>query len=176
MTVGSVTNGYYTSGDWKGYAYTYGNRGPSNNLLSNVIPANFEGKSNLCVAGANSANDSAGGGFGWNVNQADQPPNPENTWAITGRGINYVVDNTGGSSLRIQVEVGGTQYCAALPSSSGTVLWTELKTQCWEGGNQVALNPAGALLKAIQISSPGFGSHTSTFAFCVKGLSLAPAE
>lgn len=88
----------------------------------------FEATPKICASGmaAKVPSDTAygthwGALVGWNINQADKPPNDPVKTALTGTITVGVSGRTVPMGLRIKVAVGATDYCAPLISGMNTV-------------------------------------------------------
>jgi hypothetical protein len=171
-----ATNGFGSSGMWKGYAFTstFPMTG-STATISPICPMPCFSASNkqLCASGTVKADMTFGSGatLGWNINQAEMPPNPVQTMATTGTGITVNVPGAT-ATMRVQISAGTSQWCAPMPAGgSGTIKWGDFKTMCWTGGGTAYA--AGTAIEAVQIVVPSAMTDTP-FSFCLVSAAVAP--
>ncbi len=155
------TAGAIVSGPWMGYAYTW--KGMMGMAVVNPAAGAEFADNNLCAWGTLSAADTSVFGLGFSVAQAPGTTVPGD-WDISGStGLSYAVTNDGGTPLRIQVSVDGVDYCSDI-SGSGTLLWADLKTECW-GTTGVALS--SGMMESLSVVAPGSASMARSPAFCI---------
>ncbi len=167
--------GYYTAGDWSGYAWT----GTDSTSGSTIVPSNFESLtagSSLCVEGVVAATSDYSGVaiLGINVNQPTGDPAPDpRTWMPTSAGVQYSIANTGGSELRIQLQAPGgdlnenARWCAPVTGSSGSIAWSAFNTACWDGSGS---DYDGTALESVMVLVPG-DQVSVPYSFCINSLS-----
>jgi hypothetical protein len=110
-----------------------------------------------------------GAGFGFNLS-------PDTTLATTvevqlaGAGVSVAVSSLPtGADLRIQVNVGGADYCAKMTTATQTLAWTAFNTKCWDNtGTALTAAPKTGKIE-FQASS---GTAAGSFDFCVTSLSF----
>jgi hypothetical protein len=93
-------------------------------------------------------------------------------FAATGSGISYTLSNLPSQGARIIIDSGGTDYCAALASASGTAKWSDFNTTCWQPTPSGALSgaPTTATHVNVQVNA---ATAPAAFDFCVTALSFA---
>ncbi len=167
--------GYYTAGDWGGYAWT----ATDSASASTITPSDFDGLaagSSLCVEGVVAATSDYSGVaiLGINLNQPTGDPAPEpSTWLPTNSGIQYSITNTGESPLRIQIQAPGgdvnenARWCAPVVGSSGSIYWSDFNTACWDGSGSTY---DGSGLEAVMVLVPG-DQVSIPYSFCLNSLS-----
>jgi hypothetical protein len=151
-----------------GYAYAYDDGAGSTNCMD----ANA-----MCTSGTTGAMSSTvwGAGIGVNLNQAQgtatNPNPPVGSLAATGVGIGYSISSLPPQGARIAIDSNGTDYCAVLTGSSGTVPWSAFNTKCWNGSG-TSLTGAPSVATHIEFQVPATAAATP-FAFCVDSVSFA---
>jgi hypothetical protein len=172
-----ANNGYGQSGTanvWHGYLFTVVGKGTITPECDDAgtKPCFTSAGAKVCASGSLTAADDAFAMIGYNVNQASEPPNTPGTYDTSAStGVTFTVANVSGSPLRIKVDVAGTEYCAAITSSTQTIAWSSFKTMCW-GSDGTAL-PAGANITSIAVQAPGKASGTTAYDYCI--VSIAPS-
>ena len=169
-----ANNGYGQSGVWKGYLFTASELATVTPVCGGSNACFSNSGANVCATGTLNASYDAFSMIGFNVNQAEVPPNDPATWTTTGTGITVNVANPGNTTLRVKVRVGTTDYCKTITAGSQTVAWSSLKTECWlpTGGNMAL--PAGSAIKDVAVQVPGEEAGTTNYNFCVVTLAPAP--
>jgi hypothetical protein len=129
--------------------------------------------------------DHFGAGIGFNLNQAQstgcaQTPIMPYTVPSASVGIAYKLSSLPSGGARLIIGNGvtesdggttGTDYCVALGTASGTILWTQFNSECWTGtGTSLKGPPTGPI--HINIGLPSSTTKTSTFDFCVDSMSF----
>ena len=165
--VGGPTNviagGCYTSGAWKGIGYTWLGDTSVGSMNPGVVGDNMCAWGSLTGTGSVSA-------FGMSVNKECTDGALDNNWAATSTGVTYNIQNDSQTELRLQVKVGGTDYCVSLGSGaalSGTKLWTEFRTACYQGGGTYL--GAAPTFDKIDVLAVGKAAAADV-AFCIKSL------
>ena len=156
-----------TLGTYSGYNFTFVD--PTGKSTICMTPES------LCGAGTTGAQDPPaysvwGAGFGFNLS----PLTTETTAVpvqLSGSGVTVTVSSLPtGADLRVQVNVGGTAYCAKMTTATQTLPWTSFNSTCWTP------TPAGALAGAPNTPNIQFqassGTAAGTFDFCVTALSF----
>jgi hypothetical protein len=170
--------GYIVSGNFKGYAWT-GVTG----MASTIMPKDFAGLAAgapLCVMGTveASADYSAVGMLGVNLNQANTTDAPLMTVTPTGTGLMVDINNTGNSLLRVQVQTmdGDTnadhRWCAPVSGKGGLIPWATFNTKCWDNsGTAYAMEPISTAI----VSVPSMMTTPVNFNFCLNSIGEAGA-
>jgi Glycosyl hydrolase family 12 len=168
--------GYIVSGNFKGYAWT-GVTG----MASTIMPKDFAGLAAgapLCVMGMveASADYSAVGMLGVNLNQANTMNAPLMTVTPTGMGLMVDINNTGNSLLRVQVQTpdgdmnADHRWCAPISGKGGLIPWATFNTKCWDNsGTAYAMEPISTAI----ISVPSMMTTPVNFNFCLNSLGEA---
>ena len=182
--------GYVTAGAWHGWAWPATetpNLGTTMTPTPSALTDPATGQSGtgfgsvkagdqLCVSGVVAASSVYGGvallGFG--LDQDKTPANAAlNTWTPTGTGVQWAINNTGASPLRIQIQ--GTAgyptaaWCSVLTGSSGQIKFTDFNSQCWPGGSGTNYD-LSVPLNQIMVEVPGSNTTTVPFNFCLLGM------
>ncbi|MDX2021096.1 MAG: hypothetical protein SF187_12725 [Deltaproteobacteria bacterium] len=168
--------GFHSSGTYKGYFWTSADSKAPGTGTSTITPADFSVTPKICASGtaAKVPSDTAysthwGTLVGWNLSQAEMPPNDPVKVALTGTISVGISGATVPSGLRIKVAVGGVDYCAPLTSGSNTVPVSSLKKECWlTGGATYGGEPVDAV--AIQVTTNT--TSATPFDFCVTSMSI----
>ena len=167
---------------WEGYLFT---TTEEPNLGTTIVPEEGEAfvGSDLCVSGSVAADEDYGGFamLGWNISQTINEETFEgeeaNEIEVTGTGITYnIVNNNPSTSLRIQLQDNSEsdegRWCADVTSTSGTILWKDFNTTCWNGlGDDFS---AGTSISSIAIQVAGAAADDVIFDFCLVDLKQAP--
>jgi hypothetical protein len=184
-TAGSIdvqAGGYVKAAPWQGYAWT-----AASATGSTITPPNYTdlvAATNLCAHGSVAAmSDYSGTGMiGVNINQAQDGTDPPiGTWtptSIASGGITVNVHNTGGSTIRVQIQAPGgdtdgtKRWCAPVTTfdQALTIPWSDFSTTCWNDQGTVY---AGEALESVIIIVPGGNQAAVAFDFCLNTLSLA---
>jgi hypothetical protein len=126
------------------------------------------------MAGASSST-TWGGGIGVNLNQPVGSTSA-GTIAIIGYGIQYSLAMPAfpTAGMHLVVDDNGTDYCAVLSGTSGTVDWTSFNTVCWDPATGTALSgpPQHASHLNFQVTA---GAEPATLSFCVTNLAYVCA-
>lgn len=163
----SITGGYVASGQWGGYAYTW--TGVDGTPQDAMLPAEFT--DDLCATGTLGASYDAVGGIGISVAQANAGTDPPKAlWnTACASGISYNVTNTGGTELRVQVNVSDSvSYCAKISSTAGNLVWSEFNTKCWDGTGTAL--PAGTQIVSVNVTVPGTEAGVLSPDFCINSI------
>lgn len=173
-----TAGGYVQSSTYKGYAWT-ATESPSKG--STITPANFEtvtSATQLCASGSVAADASYGGVamLGINLNQPSTGgTGSEGSYTPTGGSVTVSVTNTGGSTLRVQIQAPGgdtnenLRWCATLSGSGGTIALSSFNTHCWDNSGQAY---AGQALQSVMILVPGGNATATSFNFCLNSLTI----
>ena len=152
-----------------GYAYAFDDKIASTACLASTA---------LCAKGSTGVATSTGtvwgAGIGLNLHQAmaTGPTSPPvETFAATGVGIRYSLSNLPPQGMRLIIDNAGTDYCAAISATSGTVTWGSFNTKCWDNSGTY-LTGAPATAKHIQFQVTAFTAVTA-FDFCVTSIAFA---
>jgi hypothetical protein len=174
---GPIT-GYFTSGTWKGFAWT-ATFGTGNT----VMPANFAGVENwpVCASGTVKADEKGGNGamVGWNLNQERAKDSPLGTITPSKAGINVSITAKAQSQLRLQIQAADGEtnaahrWCAEIGTGGANIFvpYESFNTECWPGGKGAAYDKSVPLTQAIvQIPS---GKADVPFDFCIDSITEA---
>jgi hypothetical protein len=111
-----------------------------------------------------------GAGFGFNLSPLATPTVPMPV-QLSGTGVTVTLSSLPtGADMRVQVNVGGTHYCATMTSPSQTLPWTSFNTACWDPTTGTALT--GAPNTSTLEFEASSGTTAGTFDFCVTALSF----
>jgi hypothetical protein len=156
-----------------GYAYAYSD-GTSTACIDST---------NMCTQGmttvANATGSLYGAGIGFNLNQAMSTSTAMtaiNTYTPTGVGISYTVSSLPPQGLRLAIgdyvsATQGTDYCAILSTTSGTVPWAAFNSKCYDNtGTFLSGPPVNPIHMEFQIPS---GTVAEPFDFCVDSVAFA---
>ncbi len=151
-----------------GYAYAY-----SDKVLSTACLASGAFCGQGTTGAQTPANSSTvwGAGIGVNLNQPAGSMTV-GSCAATGSGIAYTISGAlPPQGMRLIIDNGGMDYCAPLPSVSGTVPWSAFNTTCWQPSGGMALSgpPATATHVELQVNA---ATAQGSFDFCVTALSF----
>jgi hypothetical protein len=165
-------------GDWHGYGYT-----SANGTGSTISPMNFDALmpgQPLCAKGTvGPAADYSGTALvGINLNQATGTGTMPSTVMMSKAGVYVQVKNTGGSTLRVQIQGpnGSTdamdRWCAPIMGTSAFIPWATFNTACWDTTGTAY---AGQPLVAAMVIVPGGAMDPVMFDFCIEQLTAADA-
>jgi hypothetical protein len=171
----AMGGGYVTLGEWHGYAFT-----SASGMGSTIAPMTFETRppgQPLCAAGSvGAAMDYSGTALvGVNLNQPMGMTTPMSL-VPSKAGLYVQVKNTGGSTLRVQIQGpnGATdandRWCAPIPGTSAFVPWAMFNTKCWDGSGTAYANQP---LVAAMVLVPGGATAAVPFDFCIETLMAA---
>ena len=155
----ACSGGLCTVGTYSGYTYPYTDK------TSTICIAT----DSLCADGNTAVADDKGtiwgAGIGFNLDKSTTPVDVQ----LGGTGIGYALSAVPTQGMRIQVSVGGKDYCAPITAATGTVTWATFNTACWD-------NTGTALAAAPKTPHIGFqvtaAKTAGTFDFCVKTVTL----
>jgi hypothetical protein len=176
----SVNNGYVTTSEFAGYAYTFATQSAafgSNPVTvsptcdtSGCTPAFSSNR--VCATGVvGAASDFASlAGITFNVNQPSANDRYTSLFTTSLGSYGLMVDytNTAGSPLRVQLnDSAWISYCYELPPASGTsyIPWTYFNTACWNGSG-TSYSPSVPIV-GIQMMVPGSDTVDVPFDFCL---------
>jgi hypothetical protein len=153
-----------------GYAFAYSD-GTSTACIAEAA---------LCALGSTSISSPTvyGAGIGFNLNQAmatGATSPPLRPFAATGAGLSYRLSNLPSQGVRLAIGnfdgTSGTDYCAVLSASSGTVAWGQFNSKCWDdSGTFLVGPPVDATHIAFQIPA---AAAVTPFDFCVDSVAFA---
>jgi hypothetical protein len=168
---------YVTAGDWSGFAWTATDATSS----STISPADFAAVAaggSLCVSGTVTATSDYSGVaiLGINLNQpnADPAPDPE-PWTPNTSGLQYILRNTGGSPLRVQLQAPGgdtnadLRWCTDAVDGADTLSWSSFNTACWDYSGDSY--DGSIALESVMILVPGGDLADISYAFCLESIS-----
>lgn len=164
--------GYITSGNWKGYAWTWAENGAT------ITPEDFSATTDfpLCASGTVAADDaySSLAIVGWSINQDSGDGDPKLEVTPGADGITIAVSNPGASELRLQIQGknGPTdpndRWCAIIPGNGDFIPYEGFNTECWVGGDGVAYN--GEPFVEVMVLIPALATTDVPFDFCINSL------
>jgi hypothetical protein len=128
----------------------------------------------LCAAGSTTpfGGSNWGADFGFYLSPDSTPINMVPV-QLVGAGVAVTLSSLPtGAIARVQVTVGGADYCSELRTTSNTVPWTSFNTQCWSGAGTSLTGAPMATRLLFEIASYG---ASESFDFCVTSLSLQAA-
>jgi hypothetical protein len=112
--------------------------------------------------------------LGFNINQ-ESGETAVGTTGPAGTGVYVDVTNTGGSTLRVQVQgpTGASnpddRWCNAITTDGGqSFTWGSFNTECWVGGNGAAYDSEP--LTAVMIQVPGTPDGVTSYSFCLNDI------
>jgi hypothetical protein len=135
--------------------------------------------STLCGTGTSElyGGSNWGAGIGCNLNQkkatkADPMPAALNT-KLSGSGLTYSLSNlpTGGDTVYMTVDNGGTEYYCALSAASGTCTWDQFNTAPWTTTGIYLVGAPSASHVEFEVAA---GSAAESWTFCVVSITIAP--
>lgn len=173
-----VEYGYVVAPPFRGYAWFSGTG--DNNTITSRQPDTIATATQLCITGTVGATDDASGTMmvGFNLSQENVSPYGRETWTPevpSGGGLVVVVDNSGGSALRVQIEGPGAdtdatqRWCAPLTTFGESVVlpWDEFRACSPEGSPY-----AGQSLQDLAVVTTGGSSLDVEFAFCLSAIGV----
>ena len=177
---GEAPTGYFTSGSWKGFAWT-ATFGTGNTIM----PANFEGVANwpVCANGTviGVEDGSNGAMLGWNLNQEPTTDAPLGTITPANEGISVNITANTAAQLRLQIQ--GTdgetnadhRWCAEIGTGGANIFvpYSSFNTQCWPGGEGVAYDGTVPISQVI-VQVPSQAADVP-FDFCVNSIAESDA-
>jgi hypothetical protein len=167
--------GYFTSGTWKGFAWT-ATFGTGNT----IAPANFEGVATwpICASGtvAGVADGSNGAMLGWNLNQAPTTDAPLATVTPSKMGVSVNITAKAAAQLRLQIQAADGadnamhRWCAEIGTGGDNIFvpYSSFNTECWPGGEGVAYDGTTPISQVI-IQVPSAETNVN-FDFCVNSI------
>jgi hypothetical protein len=156
-----------------GYAYPYADTGGSTACMH---------ASALCLAGVTAPFTATtdptttwGAGMSIALDQAVSSNGnapPMETYAVPGNGVAYALTNVPTQGIRLVIDDSGTQYCAQLRIPTGTALWSQFNTKCWDGtGTTLTHAPATASTLNVQVVAAGATSQS--YNFCLTAIAFS---
>jgi cellulose 1,4-beta-cellobiosidase len=147
-----------------------------------ISPMNFEARPKgqpLCAMGtvAAVADYSGTALVGVNLNQPMGMGSPL-TVMKSKAGVFVQVKNTGGSTLRVQIQGpngamdANDRWCAPLSGTSAFIPWATFNTKCWDNSGTAY---SGSPLVAAMVLVPGGATDPVKFDFCIETLMAADA-
>jgi len=172
---GEAPTGYFTSGTWKGFAWT-ATFGTGNT----ITPASFEGVATwpVCASGtvAGAEDGSNGAMVGWNLNQEPTTDAPLSPITPANEGITVSITANTPAQLRLQIQAADGEtnaehrWCAEIGTGGPNIFvpYTSFNTECWPGGEGVAYDGVTPITQAIvQIPST---ATAVPFDFCINSI------
>jgi len=173
--------GYFTSGTWKGFAWT-STFGTTDNTIS---PASFAGVANwpVCAKGTvkGVADGSNGAMVGWNLNQEKVADAPLGTVTPSMAGVTVNIKANAAAQLRLQIQaadgatVAAHRWCAEIGTAGDKIFvpWASFNTECWPGGKGVAYDGVTPLAQTI-VQVPSTTADVA-FDFCINSITETDA-
>jgi hypothetical protein len=178
---GEAPTGYFTSGTWKGFAWT-----STFGVGTTVMPANFEGVATwpICASGTvgGVADGSNGAMVGWNLNQESMPPDSPLGEIMPGNegiSVNITANTLAQLRLQIQAADGETnalhRWCAEIGTGGADIFvpYTSFNTECWPGGEGTAYDGSVPLTQVI-VQVPSATTDVA-FDFCINSIAESDA-
>jgi hypothetical protein len=174
---GETPTGYFTSGSWKGFAWTDTFPVGGSNT---IMPPNFEGVADwpICASGTvvGVEDGSNGAMVGWNLNQAPTTDAPLGTVTPGNEGITVNITATVAAQLRLQIQAADGadnpdhRWCAEIGTGGPKIFvpYTTFNTECWPGGAGVAYDGVTPLTQVI-IQVPSQATDVA-YDFCVNSI------
>ena len=146
---------------------TYG--GPAFTATDGVTSTICISADSLCAAGQTPSYNSTANNWGADFGFSATTPIP----ILSGAGVSVTLSTLPTlQTIRVNVVVAGTIYCAAMTAASQTIAWTDFYTQCWNAGAGTSLGtaaPTTATSVYFVVNSSMVGGP---FDFCVTSMSL----
>lgn len=179
---GEAPTGYFTSGTWKGFAWT----AKFGVDTTTIDPANFEGVANwpVCAKGTVVGVDDGSNGamLGWNLNQEPTTDAPLGTITPGAEGITVSVTAKTPAQLRLQIQAADGadnadhRWCAEIGTGGKSIFvpYTTFNTECWPGGAGTAYDGVTPLSQVI-VQVPSAETDVP-FDFCVDSIAETDAS
>jgi hypothetical protein len=179
--VGDPVTGYFTSGSWKGFAWT-----ATFGVGTTVMPASFEGVADwpICANGmvAGVEDGSTGAMVGWNLNQAPTADAPLADITPGNEGISVNITATVPAQLRLQIQAADGadnaehRWCAEIGTGGAAIFvpYSSFNTECWPGGVGTAYDGTVPLTQVI-VQVPSAPTAVA-FDFCINSIAESDAE
>lgn len=179
-TAWGVDNGYVDNGTWCGYGYTAAWDGAM------VMPATFEGLTELCASGATNGMEAdpsyPGLEVGFGVKQHMTEAGNESSWPISSTGITIdftATGATGDGAVVIKLGIPGTTASSyavrltAAQASSGsvTLTWSEFNTAPWDGSGMSPAAGTEISQIAVQVRATAEAAQTVS-SLCINSVTL----
>jgi len=176
-----VFTGYFTSGTWKGFAWT-ATFGTGNT----VMPTSFEGVADwpICAKGTvkGVADGSNGAMVGWSLNQEKVKDAPLGTIVPSKAGVTVNIKANATAQLRLQIQAADGEtnalhrWCAEIGTGGEKIFvpWASFNTECWPGGAGTAYDGVTPLAQTI-VQVPSTATDVS-FDFCINSIAETDAS
>jgi len=176
-----VITGYFTSGTWKGFAWT-ATFGTGNT----VTPASFAGVADwpVCAKGTvkGVADGSNGAMVGWNLNQDKVKDAPLQTITPSKAGVTVNIKANATAQLRLQIQAADGEtnaahrWCAEIGTTGEKIFvpWASFNTECWPGGDGTAYDGTTPLAQTI-VQVPSTATDVN-FDFCINSIAETDAS
>jgi hypothetical protein len=177
---GDIT-GYFTSGSWKGFAWT-----ATFGVGNTVMPASFEGVADwpICASGTvmGVADGSNGAMVGWNLNQEPTMDAPLGEITPGNEGISVNITANVPAQLRLQIQAADGadnalhRWCAEIGTGGAAIFvpYSSFNTECWPGGMGTAYDGTVPLTQVI-VQVPSATTNVP-FDFCINSIAESDAE
>jgi hypothetical protein len=178
-TGGPIT-GYFTSGSWKGFAWT-----ATFGVGNTVMPASFEGVADwpVCASGTvvGVADGSNGAMVGWNLNQEATMDAPLGEIMPGNEGISVAITATVPAQLRLQIQAADGadnalhRWCAEIGTGGASIFvpYSSFNTECWPGGLGTAYDGTVPITQVI-VQVPSAPTDVP-FDFCINSIAESDA-
>jgi hypothetical protein len=177
---GETPTGYFTSGTWKGFAWT-----DTFGTGNTIMPANFEGVATwpACASGTviGVEDGSNGAMLGWNLNQEPTPDAALGTVTPGNEGITVNITANTPAQLRLQIQAADGadnadhRWCAEIGTGGPSIFvpYTLFNTECWPGGAGVAYDGVTPLTQVI-VQVPSAATDVA-YDFCINSITESDA-
>ncbi len=177
---GEAPTGYFTSGSWKGFAWT-ATFGTGNT----VTPESFEGVADwpICASGTvmGVEDGSNGAMVGWNLNQEATEDAPLGEITPGNEGISVNITANAPAQLRLQIQAADGadnadhRWCAEIGTGGADIFvpYSSFNTECWPGGMGTAYDGTVPLTQVI-IQVPSATTNVN-FDFCINSIAESDA-
>jgi hypothetical protein len=154
-----------------GYGFKYSDADGGKGGKSTICMA----ADSLCAAGTTAVQDPPayltwGAGIGFNLSPASVGTTSVPV-QLSGTGITVAFSSLplpGGA--RVQMSVGGKDYCALVLTPTATLLWADFNTACWDKTGTALTGPP--LTPKIQFQAAAGALAAGTFDFCITALTI----
>ena len=111
-----------------------------------------------------------GAGIGINLGPAVGTAMPTPV-QLGGTGISITLSNLPAGGARLQVNVGGTAYCAAITTATATIPWASFNTKCYDTPPDGTALTGAPATPNVQVALPS-GAAELTYDFCITSLTI----
>lgn len=168
-TAFAPVNGFYDTGDFCGYGFTY-----AFDHGGTIMPMDFELQDEgMCATGSVPAcADPEYPGVAIGINLAQDSNGIESAFTVSGTGITVTYTAGGATSMQANILAGTKEYCAPLSGTgSDTLAWSDFTQECWAAGGTALA--AGTEIEQFHLQAQCDAAEEVTLAdFCLTGFSL----